>query len=77
MIGQTVPNTLNFDTVYGSVGFSKGRHFWELRINSMLDEHAIFIGVSSGVSVESASPGIWRNPGTYGWHCSRGLLRWT
>ena len=76
-IGQTVAANLNFDTVYGSVGLTSGRHFWELRIENMLDEHAVYIGVSSQPVTEPAHPGVWKQAGTYGWHCSRGMLRWT
>ena len=77
-MGQMVPGGLNFDNTCGTVGFNKGRHYWEYRVVSMLDERSIFIGVTSSPAcvLQSATPGVWRTIGTYGWHCSQGILQW-
>lgn len=37
---------IDFETVLANVGFSSGRHYWEIRLDTFVEMEDIFIGVA-------------------------------
>ena len=66
--------TPTYESVIGTLGFSSGRHYWEIKLDIYGHEEDIFIGISkqevklSSHAVESGS--------TWGWTCTSGKKMW-
>jgi hypothetical protein len=66
--------TPTYETVLGTLGFSSGRHYWEIRIDAYGHEEDIFVGVSRQ-DAKLSSHGV-ESGNTWGWTCTSGKKMW-
>jgi hypothetical protein len=59
---------INFETVLATIGFSEGRHYWEIKLDTFVDMEDIFIGVarrSIDLNIRA-----WDCGSFWGWICT-------
>lgn len=68
-------STLDYETILASLGFSSGRHYWEIKIDEFGIEEDIWIGVAKAGIKTTQHPDQIQGM-TWGWQCTSGRKTW-
>jgi hypothetical protein len=67
--------TPTHETILGTMGFSTGRHYWEIKIDAYGHEDDIFLGVCKQEVKLNHHP--IESGGAWGWTCTGGRKMWS
>ena len=63
-----------YETILGSVGFSSGRHYWEIKLEAYGHEDDIYIGICKQDT--NCNTIAWEGGTSWGWLCTGAKKVW-